>query len=88
MDIENYKDRGRKKWTAMMLPEHISMLKEMNIDYEKESKPILDEYQLQEINEKIGTTVEFHMPLIFELWIDGFDEVFRGVINKEIDFYV
>lgn len=36
-------DRGTEKWTAMMLPEHIKMLRDLDLDYYKTNKPVLDE---------------------------------------------
>ncbi|MEK3886794.1 YolD-like family protein [Bacillus sp. FSL K6-3431] len=79
------RDRGTKKWTAMMLPEHVAMIKAMNNDYYKMNKPILDEYQLSEIDEKINTAVEFRLPVKFELWNDGYTEELEGIINKVDD---
>lgn len=29
MKVDNLKDRGTIKWTAMMLPEHVSLLREL-----------------------------------------------------------
>lgn len=76
------RDRGTKKWTAMMLPEHVSMLKVAWTNYDKTTKPNLDEYQLQEIDEKINRAVEYRLPVIFELWYDGFSQDLEGVIKK------
>lgn len=40
MDI---KDRGTIKWTAMMLPEHVELLKQLEHEQQKVKKPELDE---------------------------------------------
>lgn len=45
--------RGTMKWTAMMLPEHVKMLRDEFIEYDKVDKPTLDEHQLEEINSTI-----------------------------------
>jgi hypothetical protein len=37
------RDRGSIKWTAMMLPEHTSQLREDVANYEKAERPQLDE---------------------------------------------
>lgn len=81
--MDDIRDRGMIKWnSSFMMPEHVEMLKDFQNDYHKEEKPILDEYQLQEIDEKINAAVEFHLPIIIEIWNDGlFDDV-EGVINK------
>lgn len=43
-------DRGMKKWTAMMLPEHQEQLKSMWIDQQKHERPTIDEQELEEFN--------------------------------------
>ncbi|MGJ9458698.1 YolD-like family protein [Oceanobacillus sp. CF4.6] len=50
-------DRGSIKWTAMMLPEHIQLLKDMWEQKEYKEKPILDEQQLEEINMKLHLAI-------------------------------
>lgn len=42
---DELKDRGTIKWTAIMLPEHVKMLKEMFAEDEKIEKPLIDEQQ-------------------------------------------
>jgi hypothetical protein len=53
------RDRGRIKWTSMMLPEHVKMLrdwvKEDTFEYRKQ----LDEQQLEQMNETISSAMEF-----------------------------
>jgi len=44
-------DRGTKKWVSLMLPEHVEMLKEVFVEYKE--KPILDEQQMIEIDQKL-----------------------------------
>lgn len=48
MDEAN--DRGTKKWTAMMMPEHDQMLKQLWSEDEYKEKPILSDYQKVEID--------------------------------------
>lgn len=54
------RDRGRIKWTAMMLPEHVKMLrdwvKEDGYEYKKE----LDEQQLEVMNDTIFEAMELN----------------------------
>lgn len=78
-------DRGNKKWTSLMPPEHVAILKGMGIDYHKTDKPLPVEYQLQEIDLKINTALEYRLPVIFELWFDGFEEELGGVIHRVLD---
>lgn len=46
-------DRGTKKWTTMMLPEHKEQLKDMWDHNQAEKRPDFDEQQLEEFNETI-----------------------------------
>jgi len=75
-------DRGNKKWTSLMLPEHVEMLRQFaNEDYYKTPKPLLDPYQVQEIEEKIHYAMEYHYPVKFDVWYDGFVERVSGHIH-------
>jgi hypothetical protein len=47
------RDRGRIKWTAMMLPEHVKILRDWAKEDLWESHKELDEQQLEKFNEKI-----------------------------------
>ncbi|MGE7184955.1 YolD-like family protein [Peribacillus sp. NPDC006672] len=45
------RDRGNIKWTNLMLPEHIKMLRNyFDEDYYDEPEPVLDEQYLEEMN--------------------------------------
>lgn len=78
MDI---KDRGIMKWQGFFMPEHVAQLNQLRIDGERTAKPILDEYQLQEIDEKLHIAIEFQYPVEFTLWFDGFTDESEGVIH-------
>ncbi|MGD7045763.1 YolD-like family protein [Jeotgalibacillus proteolyticus] len=41
-------DRGTIKWTSLMLPEHVEMVKEIYKEQNKVDKPLLDEQQIQD----------------------------------------
>ncbi len=75
------KDRGTKKWTAMMLPEHVKLLKDMEIDFNRVKKPNIDEQGWEQINETLHIAIEYNLPLIFTLWIDGFFEEIEGAVH-------
>ncbi|MGG1482415.1 YolD-like family protein [Bacillus smithii] len=74
-------DRGNKKWTSLMLPEHVEMLRVADREYYKTPKPMLDPYQVQEIEEKIHYAMEYHYPVKFDVWYDGFVEKVSGHIH-------
>lgn len=60
------RDRGRIKWTAMMLPEHVKLLREWAKEDEWEEKSELDEQKLGEMDEvlreaqMLGKSVMIH----------------------------
>lgn len=54
---EHIKDRGTKKWTSIMLPEHVKALKQLLADERKEQKPLLDEQHLIEMDQKLTEAV-------------------------------
>ncbi|KGP93067.1 hypothetical protein N780_12140 [Pontibacillus chungwhensis BH030062] len=45
------RDRGTMKWTSLMLPEHVEMMKKMWEEDGKLPPPSLDEQALSELNE-------------------------------------
>lgn len=57
-------DRGNIKWTAMMMPEHQNMLKEMWSQQEWKEKPMLDEQMVTEMN------IQLQMALANDLTIE------------------
>ena len=53
------RDRGRIKWTSMMLPEHVKMLRDWVKEDTYEYKKQLDEQQLDLMNETISSAMEY-----------------------------
>ncbi|MGV3464302.1 MAG: YolD-like family protein [Heyndrickxia sp.] len=76
------RDRGNKKWVSLMLPEHVKMLKDMSVDLKRQNKPVLDEYQIQEFEERIKYAQEFKLPLEFFLFENGFIKNTVGRVMK------
>ncbi|GIN84179.1 hypothetical protein J6TS2_05650 [Heyndrickxia sporothermodurans] len=76
------RDRGNKKWVSLMLPEHVKMLREMKVDVNRQSKPLLDEYQIQEFEERIKYAEEFKLPLDFSVFDHGFMKNIIGRVVK------
>ena len=44
----NIRDRGTMKWTSLMLPEQVELLKKAREESNRKEKPILDEQQIEE----------------------------------------
>lgn len=47
------KDRGTKKWTSFWIPQHVQMVHHMFEEDTYETKPQLDEQELEEINNRL-----------------------------------
>jgi hypothetical protein len=53
------RDRGKIKWTSMMLPEHVKMLRDWVKEDTYETKREVDEQQLELMNETLSEAIEF-----------------------------
>jgi len=53
------RDRGRIKWTSMMLPEHVKVLRDWAKEDAYETKKEVDEQHLESMNETIFEAMEF-----------------------------
>lgn len=77
------KDRGIVKWkAASFLPEQVSSLHDLVKDYYSTEKPILDEYQVVEFENKINYAMEYLLPVRFIAWEDGYEWVYSGNIKR------
>ncbi len=55
------KDRGKMKWTSMMLPEHVAMLREWAEEDMYEQRAVLDEQELEAMNLFIAEAMEYQI---------------------------
>lgn len=63
------RDRGNIKWTSLMLPEHVKMLRKyINEEYYDIPEPTLDGQQMDEMNIMVLESMEYHFPLQFTLY--------------------
>lgn len=56
-------DRGSKKWTSIMLPEHVEALRKLFAEYDHEEKPVLDEQQLAENERVLQEAIEYDLTI-------------------------
>ncbi|RPK04877.1 hypothetical protein BSBH6_01578 [Bacillus subtilis] len=75
------RDRGTIKWTSMMLPEHLTQLKQDLIDVSKIEKPALDDQQIEEMDILVSEALEFNKELKFKLFNNGFVENVTGRVH-------
>ncbi|MDW0111547.1 YolD-like family protein [Sporosarcina saromensis] len=76
------RDRGRIKWTAMMLPEHVEQLREWQKEdgYEVRRQP--DEQQIEEWNLRIQEALETKEQLVVHYWREPDVVCAKGFIQK------
>lgn len=72
------KDRGTKKWVAMMLPEHVAGVKEVIENQNKIAQPILDEDKLSDIDILIHEAMEYNQLLKYSLYNNGYINTLIG----------
>lgn len=85
------RDRGKMKWRgAFFMPEHVKMLREIERDMMRTQKPLLDEYQIEDMERQVCEAMEFAQPVKLTVWRGGFTyEEFGRVqylepIHKEV----
>ncbi|MBL4978734.1 YolD-like family protein [Bacillus halotolerans] len=75
------RDRGTIKYTSIMLPEHLTQLKQDLIDVSKIEKPSLDDQQIEEMDIFVSEALEFNKELKFKLFNNGFVENVTGRVH-------
>lgn len=76
------KDRGTKKWTALMLPEHIALLKKVWAEDEIINRPILDSQELEMMNRQLGQAYEQRIAVKLTVYSVGMVEEYCGIVIK------
>ncbi|MDW0109492.1 YolD-like family protein [Sporosarcina aquimarina] len=64
-------DRGKIKWTALMLPEHVERLRSWQAEDSLRVRREPDEQQLEEWNYIIAAAMETHQPVTITHWQSG-----------------
>ena len=70
-DLSKLQDRGSKKWVAMMLPEHVKLLREYMEEQKKTPRPELDEWDLDIIQENIQLAMKRNVEVEIKTWRNG-----------------
>ncbi|REB07374.1 YolD-like family protein [Sporosarcina sp. BI001-red] len=65
------RDRGKIKWTALMLPEHVERLRAWQAEDAVLTRSEPDEQQLEEWNYIIATAMETHQAITITHWQTG-----------------
>lgn len=75
------RDRGNIKWTSMMLPEHVKLLRDWSEADHYQEKRELDEQQLEQFNEIICMAMEEHAELVFTYYQEHFHHKCSGYVH-------
>ncbi|WP_042145542.1 YolD-like family protein [Paucisalibacillus sp. EB02] len=75
-------DRGSIKWTSLMLPEHVELLKKIWNEDKKVVKPHLDEQELEVLNNRILEAYHQKQFIQIEYYQDNQMLEIRGIIKK------
>ncbi|MDR7075883.1 hypothetical protein J2Y03_000871 [Neobacillus niacini] len=76
------RDRGKMKWRpASFMPEGFAMTRALFKNQERQAKPLLDEYQTEEFDQRIGYAMENHLPVKLTTREEGFTEDMTGYIH-------
>ncbi|HWK21794.1 MAG TPA: YolD-like family protein [Ureibacillus sp.] len=76
------RDRGNIKWNAMMLPEHVKLLREWHEKDTDVEKPELDEWALQELSEQLQIAFRDRAPVELKVWEAAHIFTATGIISK------
>lgn len=79
--VGDVKDRGRIKWTALMLPEHVEMIREWYAKDELVEKPELTEDDLQLLQEELDIALKRQCEVVMQSWKAGVIYEHRGTIE-------
>jgi len=76
------RDRGRIKWTAMMLPEHVEQLRDWQKEDEHQLRQQPDEQQIEQWNYQIHEAAERNLQLSIHYWDNEKVVESKGHIQK------
>jgi len=76
------RDRGRIKWTSMMLPEHVRLLRDWKKEEQWEEKKEPDEQKLEEMDEIAQLALRHNKEVIVHYYIDHRYENVKGRIHS------
>lgn len=79
------RDRGLIKWTSMMLPEHVKMLREWSEEDRIQERPELDEQELEAMNEMVAEAMAEGSQLLITHYAGQRHELLAGTVHH-VDF--
>lgn len=80
--LEHNRDRGKIKWTALMLPEHVGLLREWQAEDDYVKRPELAEWDLETMQEELDRALKMKCQTLVETWHDGKVTSYLGTIES------
>lgn len=84
--IEGNRDRGKIKWTALMLPEHLERLRDWQAEDHYIERSQLDQFDWDNIQEMLDSAYKRQCETEIQTWQDGEIIYHQGEI-KEISIH-
>lgn len=78
---EGLRDRGRKKWTSIMLTEHLQLLREWQKEDTLTKRPELSDWDLEGIHESLMSAKQRQCQTFIKTWKAGTTSTFHGTIE-------
>ncbi|MCL1696836.1 MULTISPECIES: YolD-like family protein [unclassified Lysinibacillus] len=75
------RDRGSMKWTAMMLPEHLGLIREWKQEQFYDKKRELTEWELEEIEQTIQRAFKMQKRITLTLWSNNHLQDETGLVT-------
>lgn len=82
MDFNRLRDRGTKKWTAMMLTEHVERLRDWYAEDDYIERPELDEWDLEAMQMEIELAYKRQCEINVTVWKAGKVKPYIGKISE------
>ena len=76
------RDRGRIKWTAMMLPEHVKLLRGWAEEDHWETKIELDEQKLTELDETLRIAKQLKQKVAIQYYAENRYQTVIGTVHS------
>lgn len=80
------RDRGTIKWTSLMLPEHVELLKEMWQEDTKVQRPEIDAQEIEVMNQKLNRAYHYKETVQLSVYNNGEIDTITGNI-KQVNTY-
>ncbi|WP_191559559.1 YolD-like family protein [Metabacillus idriensis] len=80
------RDRGNMKWQGFFMTEHVKLLWDMEEEYLRTARPLLDEGQIEELERLLSKSLQEKSLLEIIIWKKGYNTSRIGTVTK-IDRY-